>query len=307
MRHMKLLIILAVWLGLLVSSGNLFSRVTHVNASVNPTSFTGECEKMFEFTGRITSDSPGEVRYKWLRSDNARAPEQTIIFNAPGTQIVTTTWTLGIPGKTYNEWEAIQVLSPNPMTSNKAAFTLKCGSGLVERRKGIKHESFSMGIIKQKDAQKVVAPGGLHIRMDLAAYEIRFEIVQRYSQYNGRVRITGVVKNIGAGAFSAGPNQAKAYLYQMFFGVICAQATNDDIIAQRSIDNLAVGATIELSWESDWHSTSQVEGEFPPRYCLLIRFDPDVYNDANEYNNDGNPNNNKIDRSGADINAMFSN
>jgi hypothetical protein len=129
MKHMKLLIILAVLMGLLVSSGDLFSKVIRVYASVNPTSFKGECPKVFEFTGKIASDSPGIVKYKWLRSDNAQAPEQTINFNAPGTQIVTTTWTLGGPGMTYNGWEAIQILSPNPMTSNKAAFTLKCGVG----------------------------------------------------------------------------------------------------------------------------------------------------------------------------------
>ena len=298
MKHMKLLIISAVVLVLLVSSGNLYSRVIRVYAAVDPTSFTGECPKMFEFTGRITSDSPGEVKYKWLRSDNAQAPEQTINFNAPGTQIVTTTWTLGGAGNTYNEWEAIQVLSPNPMTSNKAVFTLECGSGLA-----VKPVSVKPGIVR--DA-RVIKPGTLAtLCTDPAAQEIRFEIAQRYTQFRGRIRITGVVKNIGGKAFIAGPDQAKAYLYQMPAGVPCANATGGTMIAQKAIVNLAAGATSELSWERDWDSSSPSEGEFPSCYRLFITYDPDIYMDASKDNDDCNQNNNKIDRSGTEINDML--
>jgi hypothetical protein len=293
---MKLLIILAVLMGLLVSGGDLFAKVTHVTASVSPTSWSGKCPKRFEFTGKITVDKPGTVKYKWIRSDGANAPVKTLRFRRPGSQTVKTYWQLSAPGE---KWEAIEILAPNPMKSNKAAFTLKCGPGLVDKSKGTKRKSVSMG------KEMVVKPGDLHIRIDLAAQKIRFKIVKRYGQYHGRVRIIGVVKNIGAGAFIAAPNQAKAYLYQMPLAVPCASPINGDIVAQRSIENLAVGATIELSYERDWRSTSQAEGEFPHCYRLLIKFDPDVYNDANEYNNDGNPTNNKKDRSGADINGML--
>ncbi len=386
---MKLLIISAVVLVLLVSSGNLYSRVIRVYASVNPTSFTGECPKMFEFTGTITSDSPGEVRYKWLRSDNAQAPEQTIIFNAPGTQNVTTTWTLGGPGKTYNNWEAIQVLSPNPMTSNKAVFTLECGVGCgivfnsLSKTSGYPGDTFKMYgkwgptqgtktpcinkggpnkliVLSWSDSELEVkipaglAPGdykvGVYCKFpitgptggtewkdftilsrtirqmqpvqtlkprvvkpglittgcpDPAAHEIRFEIVRRDTQFRGRIRITGVVKNIGGKAFIAGPNQAKAYLYQMPAGVPCANATGGTMVAQKAIVNLAAGATIELSWERDWNSSSPSEGEFPNCYRLFITYDPDIYMDASKDNDDCNQDNNKKDRSGTEINDML--
>jgi hypothetical protein len=389
MKHMKLLIILAVLMGLLVSSGDLFSKVIRVYASVNPTSFKGECPKVFEFTGKIASDSPGIVKYKWLRSDNAQAPEQTINFNAPGTQIVTTTWTLGGPGMTYNGWEAIQILSPNPMTSNKAAFTLKCGVGCgiifksLSKTSGYPGDTFKMygkwgptqgtktPCINKGGPNKLIvlswsdtvlevriptglAPGkyrvGVYCKFpiteptggstwkdftilsrtikplqpvqtlkpgmvkpglittacpDPAAHEIRFRIVRRYTQFRGRIRITGVVKNIGGKAFIAGANQAKAYLYQLPAGVPCANATGGTVVAQRAIVNLAPGATIELSWERDWDSSSPSEGEFPNCYRLLITYDPDIYMDASKDNDDCNQNNNKKDRSGTEINDML--
>lgn len=295
---MKLLIILAVLVGLLVFSGDLFSRVIRVYASVNPPSFTGPCPKVFEFTGKIAVDSPGVVKYKWLRSDNAQAPEQTINFNAPGTQVVTTTWTLGGAGMTYNGWEAIQILSPNPMTSNKAVFTLNCEKVAVVKP----------GLIKPGGVldRRVINPGSLTLGCpDPAAHEIRFQIVRRYTQFRGRIRITGIVKNIGRRAFIAGANQAKAYLYQMPAGVPCANATGGTAIAERAIVNLAPDATIELSWERDWDSSSPSEGEFPNCYRLFITYDPDIYMDASKDNDDCNGNNNKKDRSGTEINDML--
>jgi len=389
MKHMKLLIILAVLMGLLVFSGDLFSRVTRVYASVNPTSFKGECPKMFTFTGKITSDSPGVVKYKWIRSDNANAPEQTISFRAPGTQTVTTTWTLGGPGMTYNGWEAIRILSPNPMTSNRAAFTLDCGVGCgiifksLSKTSGYPGDTFKMygkwgptqgtktPCINKGGPNKLIvlswsdtvlevkiptglAPGnykvgvyckfpitgptggstwkdftiksrtikpvkpGLAIKPgvikpgtltracpDPAAHEIQFRIVRRDSQFKGRIRITGIVKNIGGRAFIAGPNQAKAYLYQLPAGVPCANATGGTIVAQRAITNLGPGATLTLSWERDWNSSSPSEGEFPSCYRLLITYDPDIYMDASKDNDDCNQNNNKKDRSGTEINDML--
>jgi hypothetical protein len=295
MKYMKLLIILAVLMGLLVSSGDLFAKVTHVYASVSPTSWSGKCPKRFEFTGKITVDKPGVVKYKWIRSDNASAPVQTLRFRRAGSQIVKTSWQLSAPGQ---KWEAIEILAPNPMKSNRAVFTLKCGPGLVAKP----------GLIKPGTVIKpgIIKPGTLtRACPDPAAHEIRFRIVRRYSQFRGRIRITGIVKNVGGKAFIAGPNQAKAYLYQLPAGVPCANATGGTIVAQRAITNLAAGATLSLSWERDWNSSSPSEGEFPPCYRLLIIYDPDIYMDASKDNDDCNQNNNKKERSGTEINDML--
>jgi hypothetical protein len=295
MKRMKLLIVLAVVMCALVFTPELAAKVVKVTASVTPTSWTGKCPKRFEFVGKITVNKPGVVKYKWIRSDGAIAPVKTLRFRRPGTLAVTTYWQLSSPG---TKWEAIEILAPDKMTSNKAVFTLRCHTGVVDKPMLTK----PVTTIKPE----LVKPGVItRACPDPAAVEIRFQIVRRYSQFRGRIRITGVVKNIEGKDFIAGPNQAKAYLYQLPPGVPCPNATGGTIVAQREIRNLAPGATLLLSWERDWNSSSPSEGEFPSCYRLLITYDPDIYMDASKDNDDCNQNNNKKDRSGTEINDML--
>jgi hypothetical protein len=334
-------------------------------------------------------DSPGEVKYKWIRSDNANAPVQKIVFKKPGSQVVKTTWTLGASGKTYNGWQAVQILSPNAMTSNKAEFTLECSTGCgiyfksLSKTSGAPGDTFKMFgkwgpsqgtktpcinkgtpnklivlswsdseihvkiptglapgkyrvgvyckfpitrptggstwkdftikslIVKPLAPVRTIKPGLVKPRVigsncpDPAAHDLQFRIVRRTSQFAGRIRITGIVKNIGSKAFNSGPNQAKAYLYELPAGVPPASATGGRIVAQREIRNMPPGATINLSYERNWNSSSPAEGEFPNSYRLLISYDPDIYMDGNEDNDDCKQNNNKKDRSGTEINDML--
>ena len=291
MKLLRLFIVIAVMVGIFGFSQDVAAKVVKVTASVNPPDFSGNCPKRFEFTGEITVDKPCVVTYKWIRSDNAMAPVQTIKFKRPGTQKVSNYWELSAEGE---HWEAVQVMEPNPMTSNKAVFRLKCTPRAVIAQPNLM-------VKKDLHIGQIVKQGCI----DPAAYEIKFDIVRRYTQFRGRIRITGVVKNIGAQAFNSGPNQAKAYLYQLPPGVPPATATGGTVVAEREILNLAPGATINLSWERDWDSSSPSEGEFPNSYRLLISYDPDIYMDANKENDDCNQNNNKKERSGTEINDML--
>lgn len=93
----------------------------------DPNSFRDECPAVITFTGEITTDSPGNVQYKFIRSDGANAPVQTLEFNQPGTKTVSTTWTLGGPGlPTYDGWQAIEIVYPRETHSNKARFKIRC-------------------------------------------------------------------------------------------------------------------------------------------------------------------------------------
>jgi hypothetical protein len=101
----------------------------HVTATlgVRPASYTGNCPALISFRGHITVNQPTTARYKFIRSDNAEAPVQTLNFPKAGTQEVTTTWQLGGPGlPTYSGWEAIEVISPVSVQSNKANFSIRC-------------------------------------------------------------------------------------------------------------------------------------------------------------------------------------
>ncbi len=290
MKRMKLFIMLAVVIGVLSSSLELPAEVIKVTAAVNPPEYSGKCPKRFEFFGEITVNKPGVVKYKWIRSDGAIAPVQTLGFRTPGMKRVTSYWLIGAPGE---HWKAIEILEPNKMKSNKAVFKLKCTPTAV----------IKPGIVKPG---VMVKPGIITRNCpDPAAVEILFQIVRRYSQFRGKIRITGVVKNIGGKAFLSGPNQAKAYLYQLPPGVPPATATGGTVVSEKEIRNLAAGAVLNLSWERDWNSSSPSEGEFPNSYRLLITYDPDIYMDGNEDNDDCNQNNNKKERSGTEINDML--
>ncbi len=102
-------------------------KVVKVRVLVDQSEYRGRCPHKFTFTGEITTNSGGTVKYKWLRSDGALSPEKTVIFRKAGKKLVTTTWTLGAAGRQYrNMWEAIQVTSPNTITSGRAVFNLRC-------------------------------------------------------------------------------------------------------------------------------------------------------------------------------------
>ena len=103
----------------------------HVTArlGVNPASYSGNCPALITFKGHITVNQATTVQYKFIRSDNASAPVQTLAFPKAGTQEVTTTWQLGGPGlPTYSGWEAIEVISPVSVQSNKANFRIRCAT-----------------------------------------------------------------------------------------------------------------------------------------------------------------------------------
>ncbi len=91
--------------------------------TATPSKYCGRCPTTVQFSGTITVDKAGRYQYKFIRSDNASAPVQTLTFAAPGSKPVSTTWMLG---KSYDGWEAIQIISPVNVQSNKAEFRLVC-------------------------------------------------------------------------------------------------------------------------------------------------------------------------------------
>lgn len=104
-------------------------QITSVTASVNPNNAVAcsPSTQTFNFKGAITANSAGSVSYQWERSDGASAPVQTAAFLAAGSQEVTTTWTLSRnSGQTYNGWQRVKIISPNPITSSQANFTVSC-------------------------------------------------------------------------------------------------------------------------------------------------------------------------------------
>jgi len=103
-------------------------QVTDTSLQADPVNYVGPCPARITFSGTISVSGSGTVSYKFLRSDGAIAPTQTLTFNGPGSQNVSTTWDLGGAGMTYSGWEQIQILDPQSLTSNQAIFSIECES-----------------------------------------------------------------------------------------------------------------------------------------------------------------------------------
>ena len=101
--------------------------VVNIEASVSPTT-SNACTQKYTFSAKIHTNGAATVKYKWLRSDNAIAPEQSITYTEAGVQNVTTEWTRGpvTSGTTEGGWMRIEILSPGTGLGNKAEFTLSC-------------------------------------------------------------------------------------------------------------------------------------------------------------------------------------
>jgi len=97
--------------------------VKSVTASVDNASYTGPCPYKFNFTAVIEVNGPGDVKYKWERSDGALAPEETITFTEAGSKSVMSSWQLGLD---FSGWKQLHILSPIDLTSNQANFDLNC-------------------------------------------------------------------------------------------------------------------------------------------------------------------------------------
>jgi hypothetical protein len=127
-------------------------KVTGVSVSVSEREYKGFCPHKFVFTGRITANREGTVRYTWLRSDGIPRKTYTLDFQAAGTKIVTHEWELGgTMGKYENCWARIEILAPNSRTSNKAVFDLECLPQM-----GMERKAYSV-------SGRVIAMGGQHL------------------------------------------------------------------------------------------------------------------------------------------------
>ena len=99
--------------------------------SAAPASFQGVCPATIRFTGEIRAVKPGKVQFKYVRSDGASSPVQTLLFSTPGGKPISTTWTLG--GQTqprYQGWIAIQFVHPQVDRSAPTSFSVQCAGKL---------------------------------------------------------------------------------------------------------------------------------------------------------------------------------
>jgi len=83
---------------------------------------SGSCGA-FTITAAITTNGPGSVTYKWIRSDGATdtLTHDPVVFTGAGTQVVSTTWSVSTPGTTF--WMEIYIDAPNHQQFGRATFS----------------------------------------------------------------------------------------------------------------------------------------------------------------------------------------
>jgi len=105
-------------------------RVTKVTLDARPDDYVGPCPVTVTFTGTVTVNKAGKVKYTFIRSDGARdTNDLSLDFDGPGTKTVETTWHLGAAVPTFQPFKGFQQLrslSPNQMDSDRASFVLRC-------------------------------------------------------------------------------------------------------------------------------------------------------------------------------------
>jgi hypothetical protein len=85
---------------------------------------TGPCQRTrVHFAGRISSDTPGNVRYTWVRSDKPSNSTFTLQFDKPGSMPVTYDWLLKGPAE---GWVVLQVISPEQSHTERVRFAVSC-------------------------------------------------------------------------------------------------------------------------------------------------------------------------------------
>ena len=110
-----------------VSSSAPSVLISEVFLRADPFDYSGTCPIRITLSGRISvSRGSGTVSYRFIRSDGASAPVQTVNFTGPGSMDVTNAWQLGGPGFTYSGWEAIRLLDPQQVDSAHATFRVVC-------------------------------------------------------------------------------------------------------------------------------------------------------------------------------------
>jgi hypothetical protein len=139
----------AVRIRLWILVGSLFYSLLFICAahaqisaqlSADPEAYSGACPADIKFKGTITSEKPGKVQFTFIRSDGVLQSVETLDFSAPGTKEVNAVWTAGVhKSQRYEGWEAIKIVYPEALESNKSAFKLVCDQTTPDLTVRIRH------------------------------------------------------------------------------------------------------------------------------------------------------------------------
>lgn len=150
------------------------------------------------------------------------------------------------------------------------------------------------GLVAAQPRPITTPPGEIVVKpkptcADPAAHRIDFRIVSKRGLSTDRVRITGVVKNVGPDPYVS-DYTPKAFLFE-----------GGKPVAEKAFGKLAPGEEMTLVYERHWPPKPTGTAKSFPVYKLMLDFKGATKGPAP----DCNPSNNVKERSGEEIDALF--
>lgn len=125
--------------------------------------------------------------------------------------------------------------------------------------------------------------------MDPAVATVEVEVLEKDGS-TGRIRITGTVINVGLQTFDSSEGQQAVELVE-----------SNTVVATTTFVDLETAEEVTVTYETAWNSAS----EFLPDYTVRLSYDPDIFIDGNEENDDCRTANNSRTLTAAEINEVF--
>jgi subtilase family serine protease len=102
--------------------------------------YSGICPTELKFKGTITSEKPGKIQYRFIRSDGTLLPVETLEFSTPGAKDVNGLWIAGEAGtSSYEGWQAIRIVYPEEVESNRVKFKVICDQNMPALTVNLRH------------------------------------------------------------------------------------------------------------------------------------------------------------------------
>ncbi len=104
-----------------------YAHVTEVTVEAEPAAYEGPCPKTIRFTGVITVDRPGLVKYHWRHSDGKQRATVSLRLGRPQSHTVRDTWTIGSASAPFNYsgWARLQMTGGSSHYA-RAEFSVRC-------------------------------------------------------------------------------------------------------------------------------------------------------------------------------------
>lgn len=102
------------------------ATVLKVVTVANPQQYEGlSPATIWFYAAVIVNKYPVSLTYQWERSDGAKSRPQTVVVTGP-VQGITTTWTFGAPGESYQVWQKLHILAPADIVSEPGQAIVNC-------------------------------------------------------------------------------------------------------------------------------------------------------------------------------------